>query len=118
MKTKRKSYFRQKLKENCRNIKETWKDLNTDIGRKSKTTTINSLHVNSNTFTDPKDIAQKLNHHFSAIEDKIATEARKIMIILWGIKRQVITCHLSLNNRNHLNFNQLHRTKLLDVFLK
>ena len=77
MKTKRTSYFSQKLKENCKNIKETWKDLNTDMGSKSKTTTINSLDVNSNTFTDPKDIAQKLNHHFSAIEDKIVPEARK-----------------------------------------
>ena len=47
------------------------------MGRKSKTTTINSLDVNSNTFTDPKDIAQELNHHFSTIADKIASESKK-----------------------------------------
>ena len=77
MKTKRKSYFSQKLEENRGNIKETWKVLNTAMGRKSNTTTINSLEVNSNTFTDPKDIAQELNHHFSTITDKIVSEAKK-----------------------------------------
>ena len=77
MKAKRKSYFSQKLEENRGNIKETWKVLNTAMGRKSKTTTINSLDVNSNTFTDPKDIAQELNYHFSTIADKIASEAKK-----------------------------------------
>ena len=78
MKAKRRSYFSQKLEENRGNIQETWKVLNTAMGRKSKTTTtINSLEVNSNTFTDPKDIAQELNHHFSTIADKIASEAKK-----------------------------------------
>ena len=77
MKAKRKSYFSQKLEENRKNIKETWKVLNTAMGSKSKTTTINSLDVNSNTFTDPNNIAQELYHHFSTIVDKIASEAKK-----------------------------------------
>ena len=77
MKAKSKSYFSQKLEENHGDVKETWKVLNTAIRRKSKTTIINSIDVNSKTFADPKDIAQELNHHFSTTADKIASEAKK-----------------------------------------
>ena len=43
-------------------------------------------HVNSNTFTDPKDIAQELNHHFSNIAHKIVSEAKKNNDITLGDK--------------------------------
>ena len=102
---KRKSYFSRKLEENRGNIKETWKVLNTAIRRKSKTTTINSLDVNSKTFTDPKDIAQELNHHFSTTADKIASEAKKNNENTMGNKEASYYCHSSPNNRGHLNFN-------------
>ena len=59
MKTKRNSYFSQKLGD-CRcDIKETSRVLNTAVGRKSKTMVINSLDVNSNTITDPETIAEE-----------------------------------------------------------
>ena len=75
MKTKRNSYFSQKL-EDCRgDIKETWRVLNAAMGRKSKTTVINSLDVNSNTITDPESIAEELNLHFSTIAEKVHVEA-------------------------------------------
>ena len=47
------------------------------MGRKSKTTVINSLEVNPDTITDHKAIAQELNNHFSTIADKISAEAEK-----------------------------------------
>ena len=47
------------------------------MGRKSKTTVINSLEINSDTITDHKAIAQELNNHFSKIADKISAEADK-----------------------------------------
>ena len=77
LKAKRKSYFSQKLEESQGNIKETWKVLNTAMGRMSKTTVRNSLEVNSDTLTDHKAIAQELNNHFSTIADKISAEAEK-----------------------------------------
>ena len=77
LKAKRKSYFSHTLEESQGNIKETWKVLNTAMGRKSKTTVINSLEVNSDTITDHKAIAQELNNHFSTIADKISAEAEK-----------------------------------------
>ena len=52
LKAKRKSYFSQKTEESQGNIKETWKVLNAVMGRKSKTTVINSLEVNSDTITE------------------------------------------------------------------
>ena len=51
MKTKRNSYFSQKLEDSPSDIKETWRVLNAAVGRKSKTTVINSLDVNLNTIT-------------------------------------------------------------------
>ena len=75
MKTKRNSYFSQKL-EDCRSdIKETWRVPNTAVGRKSKTMVVNSLDVNSNTVTDPETIAEELNLHFSTITEKVQAEA-------------------------------------------
>ena len=75
MKTKKNSYFSQKL-EDCRgDIKETWRVLNAAMGRKSKTKIINSLDVNSNTITDPKSIAEELNLHFSTTAEKVQIEA-------------------------------------------
>ena len=76
MKTKRNSYFSQKL-EDCRgDIKKTWRALNTAVGRKSKPKVINSLDVNSNTITNPETIAEELNLHFSTIAEKVQVEAK------------------------------------------
>ena len=47
------------------------------MGRKSNTTVISSLEVNSDTITDHKAIAQELKNHFSTIADKISAEAEK-----------------------------------------
>ena len=74
---KKKSYFSQKLQESKGDIKETWKVLNAASGRKSKTTVINSLEVESETISDPKKIAQKINHHFSTIADKVLAESEQ-----------------------------------------
>ena len=45
------------------------------MGRKSKTTVINSLDVNSNAITDPETIAEELNLHFSTIAERVQAEA-------------------------------------------
>ena len=75
MKTKRNRYFSQKLEDCHGDIKETWRVLNAAMGRKSKTTVINSLDVNSKTITDPESIAEELNLHFSTIAEKVQAEA-------------------------------------------
>ena len=41
-------YFTQKLGEANSDIKETWKILNSTLGKRSKTTTIHKLEVNDN----------------------------------------------------------------------
>ena len=79
LKIRRKSYCSRKLEESQGSIKETWKALNTAMGRRSKTTVINSLEVKSDTITDHEVIAQELSHHFSTIADKISAEAGKTM---------------------------------------
>ena len=47
------------------------------MGRKSKTTVINSLEENSDTITDNRTIAHELSNHFSTTADKISAEAEK-----------------------------------------
>ena len=74
-KLKRKSYFSQKLEESRGNIKDTWKILNTAMGRKSKTTNINSLQVGSETFSEPGEIAKELNYHFGSVARKVLAKA-------------------------------------------
>ena len=51
--------------------------MNAASGRKSKTTVINSLEVESETISDPKKIAQKINHHFSTVADKVLAESKE-----------------------------------------
>ena len=40
------------------------------MGRKSKTTNINSLQVGSETFSEPGEIAKELNYHFGSVAKK------------------------------------------------
>ena len=75
IKFKRKSYVSQKLEESRGNIKDTWKILNTAMGRKSKTSNINSLQVGSETFSEPGEIAKELNYHFGSVARKVLAEA-------------------------------------------
>ena len=58
-------YFSNKLNENRGDIKGTWKTLNMDLGKRSKTSTYNSIRVNGEDICNKKKIADELNHHFS-----------------------------------------------------
>ena len=75
IKFKRKSYFSQKLEELRGNIKDTWKILNTVMGRKPKTTNINSLQVGSETFSEPGERAKELNYQFGSVARKVLAKA-------------------------------------------
>ena len=59
--------FTRKLGEANSDIKETWKVLNSALGKRSKTTTIHKLEVNDNDVSDPKKISDKLNSYFCNI---------------------------------------------------
>ena len=50
------------------------------MGRKSKTTDINSFDVNSNSITDPETITEELNLHFSTIAEKPKLKQRQTVI--------------------------------------
>ena len=65
----------QPKKPGADRVKDTWKILNTAMGWKSKTTNINSLQVGSETFSEPGEIAKKLNYHFGSVARKILAEA-------------------------------------------
>ena len=76
VKSKRKSYFPQKLHEAKGDSKETWRILNSALGRRSKTTNINSLKAdNDNEVTCHKDIANILNTHCDTVSDKVLQES-------------------------------------------
>ena len=74
IKSKRKSYFSQKLHEAKGDSKETWRILNSASGRRSKTTNINTLETD-NEVTCHKNIANILNSHFATVSDKVLQES-------------------------------------------
>ena len=92
---KKESYFSQKLQESKGDIKETWKVLNAASGRKSKTTVINSLEVESETISDPKKIAQKINHHFYTIADKVLAESEETYACADSLDKKDTSYYLS-----------------------
>ena len=68
-------YFKQKLGEAKNDIKETWKILNSALGKRSKTTTIHKLEVNDNDVSDPKKISNELNSYFRNIAENILKDS-------------------------------------------
>ena len=68
-------YLRQKLGEATNDIKETWKILNSALGKRSKTTTIHNLEVNDNDVSDPKKISDELNSYFCNIAENILKDS-------------------------------------------
>ena len=68
-------YFMQKLGEANNDIKETWKILNSALGKRSKTTTIHKLEVNDNDVSDTKKISVELNSYFCNIAENILKDS-------------------------------------------
>ena len=68
-------YFMQKLGEANSDINETWKILNSALGKRSKTTTIHKLNVNDNDVSDPKKISDELNSYFCNIAESILKDS-------------------------------------------
>ena len=60
---KKHSHYSQKLEESRGDIKGTWEVLNSALGKKSKSATINALNVKGKEISDPK-IANELNSYF------------------------------------------------------
>ena len=72
---KKTEYFSKKLQENKGDVKGTWKVLNMALGKKSKTTTFNSIKDKGKEITDPQEIANTLNEHFCSTAKRIQNEA-------------------------------------------
>ena len=58
-------------------IKETWKILNSALGRRSKTTTIQRLRVNGTDLTEPDKISEQFNKYFCNIASDILKESEE-----------------------------------------
>ena len=70
MKCSKKKYFSDKLLETKGDVKGTWKVLNSALGKRSKTTQINSLVLDNQEITNPEDIVTILNKYFTNIAKK------------------------------------------------
>ena len=71
---KKREYFSKKLNENRGDIKDTWKTLNMALGKKSKSSTHNSIRVNGEGICNKKKIADELNHQFSTTAKRVLEE--------------------------------------------
>ena len=73
----KKDYFAHKLSQTNHDIKETWKILNSALGRRSKTTTIQRLRVNGSDLTEPDKISQQFSKYFCNIASDILKESEE-----------------------------------------
>ena len=68
------AYFMNKIHASEGNLKETWKTINKLVNKRSRTTTISSLNVDGNSFTDPIGIANSMNQFFCNFGDELSKD--------------------------------------------
>ena len=77
-KIKRSFIILKKLEHSRGDSNETWKIFNSALGRRSKTTNINSLVSDKgDEVTCPNEMSNMLNNHFATIADKVLIESEK-----------------------------------------
>ena len=74
IKSAKEEYFGMYFRENSKNIKKTWKGINTLLGNNLGTTSINNITYNNTNYTIPNEIANALNSHFTEIGPKLASQ--------------------------------------------
>ena len=60
------------IQENSDNVRETRKLINSTLGRNSKTTMINEISSRGQSYTEKKEIGDKMNLHFGMLRKKLA----------------------------------------------
>ena len=75
LRKQRRNYFKQHLLEYKGNPKLFWRALKLVLPGKRKSTNIDKLVVDDKTFTEPKHIANALNHYFTGIAESVLSEA-------------------------------------------
>ena len=71
---KKHSHYSHKLEESRGDIKGAWEVLNSALGKKPKSTTINALNVNGKEISDSKEIANELNSYFCSTAKRVQSE--------------------------------------------
>ena len=69
----RANFFNDSITKHSGNLKETWKVINSSLGRKPKTTVINELVYEGRDFSKKQDIAEQMNNHFCSLRSKLAS---------------------------------------------
>ena len=64
-------YYHRQIEENSNNIKKTWEILNSLLGRTTRKGQVTELKIDNRTITNPQEIVNNLNNHFSNIGNKI-----------------------------------------------
>ena len=65
-------YYERYFEENMGDMRKTWKGINMIMGRSSRTTEISNIIVDDSCCTDPNDISNALNAHFTKIGPTLA----------------------------------------------
>ena len=69
----RTNFFNKSIKNHSDNLKETWKVINSSLGRNCKLTVINELVYEGKDFTEKQNIAEQMNNHFCSLGSKLAS---------------------------------------------
>ena len=70
-------YYNSFFKDREGQTKKTWDGINQLLGRQPKRTQINNIELNGTTYTDPPDVANALNTHFTEIGPKLSSKISK-----------------------------------------
>ena len=65
-------YYELYFEENMGDMRKTWKGINMIMGRSSRTTEISNIIVDDSFYTNPNDISNALNAHFTKIGPALA----------------------------------------------
>ena len=81
IKKAKKDYVTAEVTNNTHDPRRSWKAVNLLLGRHSKITGITEVRVDEDVITDPIDISNAFNHHFSTIGKKTSENVRSTEVL-------------------------------------
>ena len=74
VKQAKQSYYQTSFSDHKGDPRKTWQIINELTSRKSGKSSVKELRVNGNSVTNPTELAEEFNHHFTTIGTKLASE--------------------------------------------
>jgi hypothetical protein len=111
IKLAKESYYRNAFMQHSGNSRKTWQIVNDLTLRISKRTSVRELNLNGNSISNPSDLSNAFNEHFSTIGPKLASD------IPVSSSHTSYTDYL-INNDKRFQFKQTNNDQVFSVLSK